>query len=289
MSISPKSFGAHQQASTPQPPASQPMLGFGLSSSAGGFGQLSGSTGFGNPAGFGTPGQQASANSMPQPSSMPAPGNTIAGFGSTGSPGQPFPAANYGNPAAFGNVFSSAGVDQQTQLIQAKSVGFGQQAHAGLAGFGQQPQSTQQAGPNIGFGFGQSAAADVRQPSSAAIFQAPQGGMNAGQQAHQHNPLPFASTPAAGQPAFGNHSVCLTNYLQACLVACAFGMGFGSSLAGCTFITGFRSSPAAGQPLMVCALHSQPDMLLCLVGCVSSWGFPQASSSTSKLPLTNQA
>lgn len=273
------------------------MLGFGLSSSAGGFGQLSGSTGFGNPAGFGTPGQQASTNSMPQPASMPAPGNTIAGFGSTGPPGQPFPAANFGNPAAFGNVFSSAGVDQQTQANpaafgqqpQANSVGFGQQAQAGLAGFGQQPQSTQQAGPNIGFGFGQSAAADVCQPSSAAIFQAPQGGMNAGQQAHQHNPLPFASTPAAGQPAFGNHSVCLTNYLQACLVACAFGMGFGSSLAGCTFITGFRSSPAAGQPLMVCALHSQPDMLLCLVGCVSSWGFPQASSSTSKLPLTSQA
>ncbi len=233
MSISPKSFGAGQQGTTSQAPASQAAPPFGQGFTSPGFGQI----GFGHPAGGGTlsTAAQATRDGMSQPATTPAFGTSMTSFGSAAASSQSFPAANFGNPtglgqhseagsAGFGQLqASSAGFGQPQaslagfgQQPQPNFAGFGQQPQASLTGFGQQPQASwtgfgaqaqaQQQAPSSAFAFGQPAAAGASQPTGPALFQASYGGAGAGQQPPsifpQQNPgFAFGTGVPAGQPS----------------------------------------------------------------------------------------
>ena len=219
MSISPKSFGAGQQGTTSQAPASQAAPPFGQGFTSPGFAQI----GFGQPAGAGTLGTaaQATTDGMSQPAAMPAFGTSMTGFGSAGASSQSIPAANFGNPTGLGqhSAAGSAGFGQ----LEASSAGSGQ-LQSSLAGFGQQPQANfagqqpqaslngfgaqaqQQAAPSSAFTFVQPAAAGVSQPPGPAFFQASHGGAGAGQQPpssfpQQNQGFAFGTGGSAGQPS----------------------------------------------------------------------------------------
>ena len=235
MSISPTSFGAGQQGTTSQAPASQAVPPFGQGFTSPGFGQI----GFGHPAGAGTLGTAAQAitDGMSQPATTSAFGTSMTGFGSAGASSQSFPAAIFGNPTGLGQhseagpagfgqpQASSAGnghLSQDSlsgfgQQPQPNFAGFGQQPQPNFAGFGQQPQisltgfgtqaqAQQQASPSSAFAFGQPAAAGASQGNGPALFQASQSGAGAGQQPPssfpQQNPgVAIGTGGSAAQPS----------------------------------------------------------------------------------------